>query len=268
MIWTAAAVMLAALPAAGTEGDGMIPLDSLSIRIIYDNVEPRDGFEAQWGFSCVVTGCGRTILFDTGGRGDVLMRNLSAAGISPSDIDIVIISHEHWDHTGGLGAFLAENREVTVYIPSSFSSDIKKRTAEGCSGLSEVSDPVEIIPGVYSTGDMTGPVREQSLAVRTDGGTVVITGCAHPGVDWIVERAGEVTGGPVLCVMGGFHLGGAGEARLGEIAEAFDKSGIKYCGASHCTGDESMAYFAARYGERYIRLGAGGQVRGSDLKSP
>jgi 7,8-dihydropterin-6-yl-methyl-4-(beta-D-ribofuranosyl)aminobenzene 5'-phosphate synthase len=266
MILMTAAAVQAALPATGAEGESMIPLDSLSIRIIYDNVAPEEGFEAQWGFSCVVSGCGRTILFDTGGKGDVFMKNLTAAGISPSGIDIVVISHEHWDHVGGLGAFLEENREVIVYVPASFSDDLKKRISGGCASLVEVSEPVEIIPGVYSTGDMTGPVREQSLAIRTGGGTVVITGCAHPGIDRIVEKATEVTGGQALCVMGGFHLGGAGQARLEEISRQFDKSGVKYCGASHCTGDESIAYFAKRYGDRYIRLGAGRKINGSGLK--
>ena len=129
----------------------------------------------------------------------------------------------------------------------------------------EVSDPVEIIPGVFSTGDMTGPVREQSLAITTSGGTIVVTGCAHPGIDRIVERAAEVTKENVLCVLGGFHLGDAKKARLDEIAAVLDRSGVKYCGASHCTGDESIDYFVQRYGDHYVRLGAGRVISGADL---
>jgi 7,8-dihydropterin-6-yl-methyl-4-(beta-D-ribofuranosyl)aminobenzene 5'-phosphate synthase len=263
--WLTAAVLLPALSAAGAEGENMVPLDRLAIRIIYDNTDPEEGFEAQWGFSCVVTGCSKTILFDTGGKGDVFLKNLAAAGISPSDIDIVVISHKHWDHIGGLGALLSENPGVTVYVPASFEKDLKKSIAEGCSSLVEVTDPVEIIPGVYSTGDMTGTVREQSLAIATDGGTVVITGCAHPGIARIVERASETSKSGILCVMGGFHLGGASKSQLETIAGKFDENGVRFCGASHCTGDDSMDYFRHRYGEDYIRLGAGRVIRGSSL---
>jgi 7,8-dihydropterin-6-yl-methyl-4-(beta-D-ribofuranosyl)aminobenzene 5'-phosphate synthase len=265
MIWITAGVLLAALPARGAEGENVVQLDKLSVSIIYDNTEPEDGFEAQWGFSCVVGGCGRTILFDTGGKGDVFLKNLEAAGISPSEIDVVVISHKHWDHIGGLSAFLAENPEVTVYVPASFDNDLKKSIAEDCSNLVEVSDPVEIIPGVFSTGDMTGLVREQSLAIATDGGAVVITGCAHPGIARIVEKASETVGLEVLCVMGGFHLGGARKKQLDAIVSTFEENGVKYCGASHCTGDDIIDYFIHRYGDHYVRLGAGRVIKGADL---
>jgi 7,8-dihydropterin-6-yl-methyl-4-(beta-D-ribofuranosyl)aminobenzene 5'-phosphate synthase len=261
----AAFLAAAAVPAAGAGGEGEAMLDSLTLTVVYDNTEPLKGFEAQWGFSCLVGGCGETILFDTGGKGDVLMNNLAAAGVDPSSIDRVVLSHVHWDHIGGLSSFLAENGGVTVYVPASFPDDVKEDIAGECGRLVEVSGPVEIIPGVWSTGDMAGPVREQSLAIRTGRGTVVLTGCAHPGVDRIVMRAREVAGSDVFCVMGGFHLGGASAERLDAIASVFDSCGVKYCGASHCTGEESMAYFAKRYGERYIGLGAGKAVRAMDL---
>ena len=81
----------------------------------------------------------------------------------------------------------------------------------------------------------------------------------------IVERAAEVARTDVLCVMGGFHLGRASVEKLDGIAARFDESGVAFCGASHCTGDWSIAYFMKRYGERYIPLGAGTVVKGSDL---
>jgi 7,8-dihydropterin-6-yl-methyl-4-(beta-D-ribofuranosyl)aminobenzene 5'-phosphate synthase len=259
----AAALMYGA--AGASEGDTMIPAENVTIRVVYDNMQPVAGFIADWGFSCVIEGCGKTILFDTGGRGELLMRNLASAGVDPSAVDIVVLSHQHLDHTGGLESFLDENGEVTVWAPASFTGGLKEAIAGACDSLVEVEGPAEIIPGVFTTGDMTGPVREQSLALRTSKGTIVVTGCAHPGIDRIVERAVEVAGGQPLLVMGGFHLRDAGRERLEEIAAVFDKAGVRYCGASHCTGDGSIAFFRERYGDRYIPLGAGAVVRGADL---
>lgn len=262
------AVFAAALicgAAGASEGDVVIPAENVTIRVVYDNVEPAEGFEADWGFSCVIEGCGRTILFDTGGRGGVLMRNLERAGVDPAAVDIVVLSHRHGDHTGGLESFLDANGAVTVWVPASFTGGSKEAIAEACDSLVEVDGPAEIIPGVFTTGDMTGPVREQSLAIRTSKGIVVVTGCAHPGIDRIVERAVGIAGGQPLLVMGGFHLGDAGSKRLEEIAAVFEKYHVRCCGASHCTGDGSIAFFRERFGDRYIPLGAGAVVRGADL---
>jgi 7,8-dihydropterin-6-yl-methyl-4-(beta-D-ribofuranosyl)aminobenzene 5'-phosphate synthase len=258
-----AAACIIAGPATGAEGE--LRLEDISFKVIYDNTEPREGFRAEWGFSCLVEGCESTILFDTGGRGDVLLGNLAAAGVDPSDIDIVVLSHIHNDHTGGLGALLERNSDVKVYLPASFPEDFKREVDEGSAGVSEIDEATELIPGVWSTGDMEGPVREQALAISTGGGTIVITGCAHPGVDRIAEKASEITGRKLLCVMGGFHLHGAGRARLEEIAAVFDRCDVRFCGASHCTGDDSIGFFSSRYGDRYVKLGAGAVVNGDEL---
>lgn len=267
LLGTIPAAAMLAFAAGGRPGDASaaIPVENVTIRVVYDNVEPAQGFEAEWGFACVIEGFEKTILFDTGGDGAVLMRNLAAAGVDPAGIDVVVLSHEHWDHTGGLEAFLEANDRVTLLVPASFSPAFKEAAAGGCDSLVEVAGPAEFIPGVFTSGDMSGPVREQSLALRTSKGIIVMTGCAHPGIDRIVERAVEVAGDAPLLVMGGFHLRNAERDRLEEIAAVFDKAGVRCCGASHCTGDSSIAFFRERFGDRCVTLGAGAVVRGADL---
>ena len=92
----------------------------LKLTIVYDNNPYREGLETRWGFSCLVEGLERTILFDVGGEGAVLLRNMAKLEIDPNTIDVVILSHIHYDHIGGLSEFLEQNPDVVVYMPSSF----------------------------------------------------------------------------------------------------------------------------------------------------
>ena len=149
------------------EAQGGIPLDSLSLIITYDNNASVEGLRREWGFSCFVLGPDKTILFDTGGEGDVLMANMATLGLDPADVDAVVLSHEHRDHTGGLGEFLKTNPEVTVYFPRSFDSGFKRRLGDGAVEAIEVKDPVTICENVYSTGEMGISIKEQGLILRT-----------------------------------------------------------------------------------------------------
>ncbi len=90
--------------------------------IVYDNYQSDPDLRTDWGFGCVVDGFAKTILFDTGTSGQILLSNMSKLQIDPQDIDVVVLSHIHGDHTGGLAAFLDQNAQVTVFAPQSFPS--------------------------------------------------------------------------------------------------------------------------------------------------
>ena len=75
------------------------------ITVFYDNHEGADGMRSAWGFSCLVEGFSETVLFDTGGDGEVLLHSMAVCGVDPETVDVLVISHNHWDHTGGAGGF-------------------------------------------------------------------------------------------------------------------------------------------------------------------
>jgi 7,8-dihydropterin-6-yl-methyl-4-(beta-D-ribofuranosyl)aminobenzene 5'-phosphate synthase len=86
---------------------------------------------------------------------------------------------------------------------------------------------------------------------------IVMTGCAHPGIVAILKRARDLIKDDILLVMGGFHLGAAGQGDLEKIILSFRSMGVKFVGPCHCTGDLARRMFKEDYGDSYMRLGVG-----------
>lgn len=161
---------------------------NLSIIVTYDNNAYKEGLETAWGFSCLIRGTEKTILFDTGGNGSILLANMKQLGIDPEEIGLVVLSHIHGDHVGGLRSFLEKNNEVVVYLPKSFPKSFKDNVQEYGAKVVDVQEPLKICEGVYSTGELGRWIKEQSSIIHTDKGSIVITGCAHPGIVKIVNK--------------------------------------------------------------------------------
>jgi 7,8-dihydropterin-6-yl-methyl-4-(beta-D-ribofuranosyl)aminobenzene 5'-phosphate synthase len=144
-----------------------------NIVILYDNNWFGPHLEAAWGFSCLVRGLEKTILFDTGGDGHTLLGNMRQVGVEPAEIDIVVLSHFHGDHTGGLRGFLEKNPHVAVYLPGSFSGNFKKAVMSVGARVEEVFEAKELCRGAYTTGELGDAIREQARAAIAFVPTVV-----------------------------------------------------------------------------------------------
>ncbi len=247
-----------------TKDEPTIAKDEPTITIVYENTVFDDRLSADWGFAALIELDGYTILFDTGGSGAMLLGNLQALGFDPLEIDAVVLSHEHGDHVGGLPLLLAQGVEPSIYLPQSFSLSTKS-IASNHGVLVEVSDPMEIIPGVYTTGEMGEEIIEQALVLETTEGIVVVTGCAHPGIVEIIQRAKEITGEDIDLVVGGFHLMRHSQHQIESIIDEFRSLGVRRVVPSHCTGELAISLFAEAYGEYYLVGGVGrALLNGSD----
>ncbi len=122
------------------ENNNYINTQGIEITVIYDNYLFKSGLKTSWGFSCVVKGTEKTILFDTGGDGDTLLNNMKALAIVPEEVDLVVLSHIHGDHVGGLDDFLGQNPNVTVCMPQSFPLRFKENIREYGTEFLEVKE--------------------------------------------------------------------------------------------------------------------------------
>lgn len=208
--------------------------------MVYDNYTTDENIIKGWGFSCFLDG---HLLFDTGEDGDKLLENLEYLKIDLKDISKIVISHDHWDHQGGLWALLEKRPGITVYSCPGFTQEFKDKVNKLGGKLVELKDLTVISEGIYSTGEIIGSydgdsISEQVLLCKTSGGLSVITGCAHPGIISIVDKAKELFPRQELNVlMGGFHLYKSSKEEVSAVYDRLKTYGFKkYCG-THCTGD-------------------------------
>jgi len=207
--------------------------DMITITLVFDNYPYKPGLETAWGFSAFITYQDQNVLFDTGA--------MAALGINPTQIQNVVLSHEHSDHTGGMQALVSAGGDPKIYLPSSFSAEFKNYYGSR----------------MYTIGEMSGPPPEQALVIDTTKGLVVITGCAHPGIEDIVLRAKQEFKEDIYLVLGGFHLGNASASQINEIIKEFNRIGVKYVAPCHCTGEQAISKFRNAFGEDFIQVGVG-----------
>lgn len=205
----------------------------MKITILYDNTAFKQELQADWGFAALVEAGGLNILFDTGADGKILLSNMDKLEVDPEEIDEVFISHEHYDHLGGLSSFLGKNDDVRIYLPTSVHG-VKENTTV------KINEKTKLHEGIYSTGTLEG--IEQALCVETPKGIVIIVGCSHPSMDKIIKTASSF--GQVYGIIGGMH---------DSSPKALE--GLQLIVAAHCT--QKKEKMQKLYPDAFVEGGAG-----------
>jgi len=233
---------------------------TLKITVLFDNIAQADGLQTDWGYACLIEGLEQTILFDSGADGDILMANIDRLGVDPQEVDVIVLSHFHGDHTGGLKAFLRRNADVTIYMPESFPAGFQDEIRGLGAEVTTVQGPARLFGRAHSSGELGREIIEQSLIIETADGLVLITGCAHPGILEIVRAAKSYLGQDVRFVTGGFHLMQTSGLQLEAVITGLRNEGVRTVAPSHCTGEDPIGQFQAAWGENFVASGCGAVI--------
>jgi 7,8-dihydropterin-6-yl-methyl-4-(beta-D-ribofuranosyl)aminobenzene 5'-phosphate synthase len=229
--------------------------------ILFDNYPGLPGLEALWGFAAFFQMPERTVLFDTGSNGRVLLRNMAALGIEPTSIDLLFLSHPHWDHIGGLDSVLELNPHITVVAHEGFSKHLIRDLESQCRELILAGkEPRQLAPGIFSTGMLDSEPPEHAMVIVLPDSVVAISGCAHSGMEAIVEHARRFLNKRVDWAIGGFHLMYADSAQITRSIRSLQDLGVRFVVPTHCTGDEAVAGFRRAYGSCCVFGGVGREV--------
>jgi 7,8-dihydropterin-6-yl-methyl-4-(beta-D-ribofuranosyl)aminobenzene 5'-phosphate synthase len=267
------------------------------VTIVCENcVFNQPGAIAEHGLSIFMETNRGNYLLDTG-QGKAVINNALVLGLDLKTIKGIIISHHHWDHTGGLGPVLDLKGAVDIYAHPGFFKEsynigggmaryigvpYPRPLLEGKGATFIFSNEFrQIEPGMWLTGEVPrrtdyelgdknqvvksngGYVKDdilddQSVVIETEKGLLVVLGCCHSGIINTLSYIVEKMGQrPIYAVIGGTHLGPVGDEQREKSIDALKAFDIERLGVSHCTGLKTASRLAGEFGDRFFFCNVG-----------
>ena len=261
------------------------------VTILVDAFSERSDLRKDWGYAALVEHDGKRILFDTGNDSDLFRHNVDILGVDLRNLDFVVISHRHGDHTDGLRYLLELNPDVRIYVandeyfggptPQAFfrrgvdslpshmryfdgqvpaivphGSPWRHANTERIDGTREISPGIRVVANV-SHGETFRETPEISLSISTPDGQILLVGCSHPWIEQILE---SVSAGsePVRILIGGLHWVMLPEAEVERLTNALRSDwGVRSVAPGHCTGELGFAALRRVFGRQYRYAGLG-----------
>jgi len=269
--------------------------------LIEDSNLLNEKLEFEHGLSFFIEHDDKKILFDTGSPGGKFLINAERLNVDLSHIDYMVLSHGHYDHTGGVTDYINKyGSDFTLVVhPSVFSRRVaieKGKEREIGNAFTEESlkqknvtiqhvlKPMSLSPSVHVVTDFElmpeYPREHTDLRVEEKGelhvdhmpgevvivlnhpeGLVIIAGCSHIGVVSIIEKIRNTYGQRIYAFIGGTHLLGETENYLEKTLDYFEKSDMHKIGVCHCTGEKAEKRFAEKLGSRFFKVTTGSVIQ-------
>jgi len=276
--------------------EGRVPM---IVTVLVDNQAHVANLLPQHGYSLWLETERGNLLLDAG-LDEQVVRHADILGIHLASTDWMVLSHGHYDHTGGVPAVLAAGARPRVAMHARIWEPRRSTSADGGvrsigipwprhllteAGVSvtDVTLATALLPGVWSTGSIANVMRhqplarlqrqvddqwsidsfpdEQALVLQTTAGLVVCTGCCHAGLVNTLLAAQYVTGVPqIYAIIGGLHLHESSPEEVIAVADAVRPFRPSHLWVSHCTGDAAYHLLRERLGPSVAWAGAGDRL--------
>lgn len=234
-------------------------MDKIKVITIYDNNECGTDLNADWGFGCFIDHPKAKIIFDTGAKAEILKENLKKASIKPSNINIVILSHKHWDHQGGALWLLKENPKINIYLPKTWSKRLENTLPINSNQIHSINDHYFINDHFSLIISKNLWINELALGIKTSKGMIIVTGCSHTGVLKIAKTMNAITNEKIHALLGGFHLLRSSKSKINNIVMRLKDKEIDFIAPCHCTGNKALSMLQKEFAEKFLINGVGAE---------
>lgn len=268
-------------------------VDAMTVKIttlIENSPGEHKALVSEHGLSFYIEKDGHCLMFDTGQSG-AFLKNCEQLLLDPTNVEYVVLSHGHYDHSGGLrplaevttdfnlvlgqgffGKKYGDNTNSREYLGNNFDQHFLDDKEIAYTFAEE--DVTEIISGIYVIANFPRTHEDEiinsrftlfregafqpdpfddeiALAIDSPHGLILILGCSHPGMKNMVDHTVELLGKPIYAILGGTHLVESDQQSMGLSLDYLNKNILEIIGVSHCTGKPAMGRLEATTSQYY-----------------
>lgn len=242
-------------------------MNNIKVTCISENTSFSNSLLASHGQSLLLEIDNKKYLFDTTEIYEGLSYNMKQMNIQLNEIETVVLSHNHLDHSGALFKLIDNLTNQRLFLPpdmklldeerynTQYRTDSKEKAVQKLLDYKHttvVTEGLQIDKNLFTTGVLDAPDKEQSLVVNIPHkGLVLLIGCAHPTLPVIVEAAKKVTGiDTIYGIIGGLHYIFDDETQVKERVAYIKSLNVDFIVPSHCTGYKAIRAMQQELGEK------------------